>query len=196
MSDSFIGDHFQLLYDFPDSKQCRPRSGTHEFHTARCGPDLGQNYVAVWVVSIINKYTGTVHWRQEPMYSAEHWVWRWKQQISTHDECLCCTRLIQWNISNKSSNILPLPAPSFLFFHDPVFTLLHRLAFHIFETGPLKRAEVMKYKCTRCSLQCHESHATVKCDLPPVSQTRLRPSPRLQCKSELFLLKETCTNWS
>ncbi len=28
--------------------------------------------------------------------------------------------------------------------------------------------------------------------LPPVSQTRLKPSPRLKCKSELFQLKETC----
>ncbi len=27
--------------------------------------------------------------------------------------------------------------------------------------------------------------------LPPVSQTRLKPSPRLKCKSELFQLKET-----
>ncbi len=32
--------------------------------------------------------------------------------------------------------------------------------------------------------------------LPPVSQTRLKTSPRLKCKSELFQLKETCTDWS
>ncbi len=31
---------------------------------------------------------------------------------------------------------------------------------------------------------------------PPVSQTRLKPSPRLKRKSELFQLKETCTDWS
>ncbi len=28
---------------------------------------------------------------------------------------------------------------------------------------------------------------------PLVSQTRLKSSPRLKCKSELFQLKETCT---
>ncbi len=36
------------------------------------------------------------------------------------------------------------------------------------------------------------SHILVIC--PPVSQTRLMPSPRLKCKSELFQLKETCTD--
>ncbi len=30
----------------------------------------------------------------------------------------------------------------------------------------------------------------------PVSQTRLKPSPRLKCKSELFQLKRTYTDWS
>ncbi len=29
---------------------------------------------------------------------------------------------------------------------------------------------------------------------PPLSQTRLKPSPRLKCKSELFQMKETCTD--
>ncbi len=29
---------------------------------------------------------------------------------------------------------------------------------------------------------------------PPVSQTRLKPSPRLKSKSELFQLKETCSD--
>ncbi len=29
---------------------------------------------------------------------------------------------------------------------------------------------------------------------PPVSQTRLKLIPRLKCKSELFQLKETCTD--
>uniref|UniRef100_A0A8C2K5Q9 UBC core domain-containing protein n=1 Tax=Cyprinus carpio TaxID=7962 RepID=A0A8C2K5Q9_CYPCA len=29
---------------------------------------------------------------------------------------------------------------------------------------------------------------------PPVSQTRLQPRPRLKCKSELFQLKEICTD--
>ncbi len=28
----------------------------------------------------------------------------------------------------------------------------------------------------------------------PLRQTRLKPSPRLKCKSELFQLKETCTD--
>ncbi len=36
----------------PDSKQCRSRSDPHlarmDFTRARCGLDLGQNYVAVW----------------------------------------------------------------------------------------------------------------------------------------------------
>ncbi len=32
--------------------------------------------------------------------------------------------------------------------------------------------------------------------LPPVSQTRLKPSPRLKCNSELNQLKITCTDWS
>ncbi len=31
-------------------------------------------------------------------------------------------------------------------------------------------------------------------DYPPASQTRLKPSPRLKCKSEPFQLKETCTD--
>ncbi len=30
--------------------------------------------------------------------------------------------------------------------------------------------------------------------LPPVSQTRLKPSPGLKCNSELFQLVETCTD--
>ncbi len=34
------------------------------------------------------------------------------------------------------------------------------------------------------------------CHWHPVSQTRLKPSPGLKCKSELFQLKETCTDWS
>ncbi len=33
-------------------------------------------------------------------------------------------------------------------------------------------------------------------NIPPVSQTRFKPNPRLKCKSELFQLKETCTDWS
>ncbi len=36
----------------PDSKQCRQRYEPHlarmDFTRARCGPDLGQHYVAVW----------------------------------------------------------------------------------------------------------------------------------------------------
>ncbi len=39
----------------PDSKQCWPRSSPHlarmDFTRARCGPDLGQHYVAVWETS-------------------------------------------------------------------------------------------------------------------------------------------------
>ncbi len=31
-------------------------------------------------------------------------------------------------------------------------------------------------------------------DLPPVSQSRFKSSPRLKCKSELFQLKGTCTD--
>ncbi len=31
--------------------------------------------------------------------------------------------------------------------------------------------------------------------LPLVSQTRFKTSPRLKCKSDLFQLKETCTDW-
>ncbi len=32
--------------------------------------------------------------------------------------------------------------------------------------------------------------------IPSVSQTRLKPSPRLKCNSELFELKENCTDLS
>ncbi len=41
------------IESYPDSKQCQPRSGTHlasmDYTRARCGLDLGQNYLAVWV---------------------------------------------------------------------------------------------------------------------------------------------------
>ncbi len=50
---SFIYIPSFTLCRYPDSKQCRHRSGPHlahmDFTRARCGPDLGQHYVAVWV---------------------------------------------------------------------------------------------------------------------------------------------------
>ncbi len=48
------------IYVCPDSKQRRHRSGPHlarmDFTRARCGPDLGQHYVAVWVAIIRSLY--------------------------------------------------------------------------------------------------------------------------------------------
>ncbi len=41
-----------------------------------------------------------------------------------------------------------------------------------------------------------EAHNFLEYHYPPVSQTRLKPSPRLKCKSELFQLKETCIDRS
>ncbi len=39
---------------------------------------------------------------------------------------------------------------------------------------------------------CKHSHASLT--FPRVSQARLKPSPRLKCKSELFQLKGNCTD--
>lgn len=36
----------------PLSAPIRPTSGSHGFHAARCGSDLSQHYVAVWVDSV------------------------------------------------------------------------------------------------------------------------------------------------
>ncbi len=54
MYNAFLCLQYLSLYEhFPDSKQCRLRSGPHlarmDFTRATCRLDLGQNYVAVWV---------------------------------------------------------------------------------------------------------------------------------------------------
>ncbi len=56
--ESWMPDNFQATAEnSPDSMQCRPRSGPHlarmDLTRARCGLNLGQNYVAVWVISFI-----------------------------------------------------------------------------------------------------------------------------------------------
>ncbi len=57
LSQLFIVSLLQLMgvLLFPDSKQCRPRSGPHlarmDFTRARCGPDQCQHYVTVWVIN-------------------------------------------------------------------------------------------------------------------------------------------------
>ncbi len=67
----------------------------------------------------------------------------------------------------------------------------------IFYCFPCKHAlEASFWPLRSCLTPFVASHVRAACfrTLSPVSQTRLKPSPRLKCKSELFQLKETCTD--
>ncbi len=99
--------------------QIRPTSGPHGFYTARCGPDLGQHYVAVWVLIPLS-FQGELWYLEKAIRQNSHssqWLFGYQPAKSLHFNRVLLTflyeTLIYWK--KKQSQIwwnLILTVPS------------------------------------------------------------------------------------